>query len=120
MRVGEGQLDGYAALRRTDIDHGAHGLPREIPGEGLRHWQRKPGHGMKKAFQPGRISIERIEQIPAMLRLVLRLTGAQSLRERAPEAVKACIEHFDDTANAAGSGGVEEKIAFVAVAVASG
>ena len=63
------------------------------------------------------VGVDRLEQVPAGLRLVLRLAGAQALRERVPEPEQPRVQHLQQAALVAGLGAVEEEVRLGRVAV---
>src|SRR5262245_15757958 len=118
--MSECQAYGYTALRRTDIDDAADPLPGEYPRQRIGNRGRHPSHCAQESFQPDRVGVEIAEQIATALSLVLRLSGAQSLGQRAPEPVKQCVEHLNDAADVAGLGAVEKARSFGTVGIETG
>ena len=49
--------------------------------------------------------------------LILQFTGAQSLRERSPEAIEPGIRHLEETADIGWLGSIEKQVRVCGVAV---
>ena len=76
-------------------------------------------HRARELRQPRRVGVERLEEVPAALGLVLRVAGAQALGQRPPERVEAGVRHLQDATDVGGLGAVEEQLGRRGVGVAA-
>jgi hypothetical protein len=98
MRIGESRLDYKIALRSSYIDSTLVLFPRELPGDGHVGAMAYASHGLEEAAEPGRIGIQRREQIRAAFGgFILRLTGAQSNGQVVPGRVQAMVGHLQNS-----------------------
>ena len=68
-----------------------------------------PVIALSEPAQPLGVGVDRLEEVAAGLRLVLRLAGPQALGERSPEPVQAGVHHLEEAAQVARLGPVEEE-----------
>jgi hypothetical protein len=108
--VGERDLYRDATLRTSDVDHRLVALPREGGGDRPRRARAETAHRLEEAAQPGRLGIERLEEVAPRLGLVLRHAGAQSLGERVPEPEEARVHHLEDPPEVGRLAAIEEQI----------
>ena len=77
------------------------------------------GHGGQELLQAGGIGVEGVEEIGAARPdLVLRLPGAERLREMAPEGVEALVGHLEDPAHVRRLVPIEEQVRLGSIRIA--
>src|SRR5262249_20341571 len=81
------------------------------------HAEAEAGHGLEELAEARRVFVEVREEVAALLGLVLRSPRPQGLRERAPEAIEACVRHLEKPADVRGLGAIEEEAGLGRVAV---
>jgi len=89
-----------------DIHKRAVSFPGKFLGDDPGGAEAEAGHCLEKPFQPLWVRIERPEKVLTGLRFILRVAGAQPIRQRAPEAVQTGVGHFQDAADVGGFGAV--------------
>jgi hypothetical protein len=119
VRVRRGDPHRQRPLRASDVEDGAVVAPREFGGHGLRRPLAEPRHRLDETLQARGVGVEFAEEVAAALRLVLRLAGAQPLRQRTPVRVEAGVGHLQHPAHIARLAPVEEQVGRRRVAVAA-
>jgi hypothetical protein len=72
----------------------------------------------QEAAQPLRFGIESLEEVFALLSLILELAGPQCLCERAPKPIPV-ITHFQNATNVRWFGAIEEEVRINGVTIKS-
>ena len=108
----------HTALCAADIHEGAVLFPGKFLGDDSGGAEAETGHRLEEPFQPLRVRIERPEKVFACLGLVLRLSGAQPFRQRAPEAIETGVGHFQDAADIGGFVAVQKQRRFRGIGIA--
>src|SRR5262249_12710571 len=110
-------LDRYTALSTTDIYETFVIGPREFQCQRLSNAHADSGHGGQELFQSGRVGVKRTKNVFPSLSLVLQLAGFEGGGQVAPKTVDACVAHFQNAADIARLGPVEEQIAFGCIGI---
>src|SRR3974377_482366 len=110
-------LDRYTALSTTDIYETVVIGPREFQRQRFSYAHADSGHGGQELFQSGRVGVKRSKNVFPSLSLVLQFAGFEGGSQVAPKTVEACVAHFQNAAEIARLGLVEERIAFGCIGI---
>ena len=94
--VRQGDLNRHGALGAADVDHAAVIPPGKLGRDRLRRAAADGAHRACELREPRRVGVERLEEVLAALRLVLRGSGPQALGQRSPEPVETGVRHLQD------------------------
>src|SRR5204863_2065816 len=106
-----------AALRAAQVVERLVLLPRELLGDRSAGAEAEARHRLEEALQSFRIVVEDLEEIAALLGLVLRRAGLEALGERAPEAVEPRVAHLEEAAEIGRLAAVQEELGLGGIAV---
>src|SRR6516164_4260798 len=110
-------LDRYTALSTADVYKTFVISPRELKCQRLGNTHAEAGHGGQELFQFGGVGVKRSEKVFPSLSLVLLTTGFEAGGQVVPKTVEACVAHFQNAADIARLGPVEEQIAFGCIGI---
>src|SRR6516164_1816476 len=115
--MSKGNLDRHTALSTTDIYETFVVSPREFRRQRFSYAHAESGHCGQELFQSGRVGVNRSKKVFPSLSLVLQLAGFESGGQVGPKTVEACVAHFQNAADIARLGPVEEQIAFGCICI---
>ena len=94
--MSESDLDREITLCGADVHEALVVVPRECLGDREVGGVAKPGHRLEELLEPRGISIECHEKrLASALGLVLRLAGAERLRQPIPESEQSVVRHLE-------------------------
>jgi hypothetical protein len=101
-------LDRYTALSTAGVHKTFVISPRELQGQRLSDAHAEASHGAQELFQSRGFRVNLSEKVLSLFSLVLWLAAFETGGQVAPKTVKACVAHFQNAADIARLGAVEE------------